>query len=310
LSSESIGTKIIRGLTSTELSLVLFGLLCAAAIPGTVLQNRATYYHHPLFLALLVSFGVHLTACTVRRWRGLARSTLIVHLGVLVILAGAVMTASGYVATINIHEGATVDTVYRWDLERDTPLGLDITISRINREYYPIPLKIGILKGEEKKDLIVCKTGETFPLEGFTVHVDSYDPWDGTLRLTLLEKGVRLGTVDSTGASTLPAGFPYSFQLVAFQDPAIKRFWTELQLSRDGQVVARGTTELNKPFTWNGLYFFNPQIAKDEEGVPYAGIQIVRDPGQVVVFGGMIVLSVGALAAWHRRYRRDRRATK
>ena len=304
MSPESIGKKLVRGLTSTELSLVLFGLLSIVAIPGTVVKNQAAYFHHPLFLVLLGSFAVHLTACTVKRWRGLARSTLVVHLGVLVTLAGALLTATGYVATVNVHEGATIDTAFRWDRERDMPLGVSLTINRINREYYPIPLKVGILKGDEKKNLVVCKTGESFPLDDCTVHVDSFDPWDGSLVLSVRRRETLLGTVDSEGDSTLPADFPYSFQLVAFQDPAIKRFWIDLQLSRDGQTIARGTTELNKPFHWNGLNFFNTQIALDEEGAPYAGLQIVRDPGQPVVFVGMFVLSVGALAAWYRRMRK------
>ncbi|WP_204318321.1 hypothetical protein, partial [Serratia marcescens] len=44
----------------------------------------------------------------------------------------------GHVATVNVYEGASVDQAYRWDLERDAPLGADLTVTRINREFDPL----------------------------------------------------------------------------------------------------------------------------------------------------------------------------
>ncbi len=296
------GNKIIQWLSSTELSLILFGLLATAALPGTLLKNQAGYYHHPLFMLLLSAFGLHLGLCTIRRWRSLAATTLVVHGGVLVVLAGGVMTATGYVATINIYEGESSGTVYRWDLKKDAPFGREIRVARINTEFYPVPLQIGVMKGDSKHSLQTTKTGESFSLDGYQIRLDRFDPWKEVVFLTASRDGKKIGTADTSGASNLPADFPYSFKLVAFKDAVIKRFWIDMELLENGRKITSGVTEINKPFNWNGIDFFNTQISLDEAKRPYAGLQIVRDPGKYVVYTGMVILSVGAVAAWYRRF--------
>jgi cytochrome c biogenesis protein ResB len=296
------GNKIIKWLSSTELSLILFGLLAAAALPGTLLKSQQGYYHHPLFILLLSAFGLHLVLCTVKRWRSLAPTTLVVHGGVLVVLAGAVITTTGYVATVNIYEGESTKTVYRWDLKKDAPFAQEIRVARIHTDFHPVPLQIGVMQGEKKHSLKTTKTEESFPLDGYTVKVDRFDPWRETAYLTVTKDGAVLGKADTSGASTLPAGFPFSFKLVAFKEAVIKRFWVDLELLENGRTVAAAPTEVNRPFQWHGIDFFNTQISLDEAKRPYAGLQIVRDPGKYIVYAGMTILSLGAVAAWYRRF--------
>jgi hypothetical protein len=298
------GRTVIEWLSSTRLSIILFGLLVVAAIPGTLLKSQREYYSHPLFVVLLFAFALHLAICTVKRWKSLSRSTLLVHMGVLITLAGAVMTGRGYIATINIYEGESSKTVYRWDLKRDAPFSHEIRVKRINKLFHPVQLKIGVMKGDQKHLLKTLRTGDTFQLDGFSVRADSFDPWKELVSMTVLKNGQIAGTADTSGASTLPADFPFSFKLVAFQDAVIKRFWIDLEFLENGQVVKSGVTEINAPFTWNGLDFFNTNISLDQEKRPYAGIQIVRDPGKQIVYAGMFILSIGAIAAWYRRFRR------
>lgn len=295
---------IIEWLSSTRLAIILFGLLAAAAIPGTLLQSQREYYSHPLFVILLLAFALHLTLCTVKRWRTLSPSTLVVHLGVLLTMFGAVITGTGYVATINIYEGESSKTVYRWDLQKDAPFSHEIRVKKINRLFHPVPLKIGIMKGDQKHDLKIVKTGETFPLDGLSVRADSFDPWKEIVFVTVAKGGQTLGSADTAGGSTLPPDFPFSFKLVAFQDAVIKRFWVDLEFLENGHVVKSGATEINAPLHWNGLDFFNTRISLDQDKRPYAGIQIVKDPGKYVVYSGMFILSIGTIAAWYRRFKR------
>lgn len=298
------GRTVIEWLTSTKLALILFGLLATAAIPGTMLKYSRDYYTHPAFRVILIAFSLHLAICTLKRWRSLSRSTLLVHLGVLITLVGAVMTGMGYVATINIYEGESSKTVYRWDLKQDTPFSHEIRIKKINKEFHPVPLQIGVMKGDQKHDLKTLKSGETFQLEGFSVKVTAYDPWEEIAFLTVTKGALPIGTADTSGVSTLPPDFPFSFRLVAFQNALIKRFWLDLELLDNGHVVKSAVTEINAPLNWNGLDFFNTEISLDPEKRPYAGIQIVRDPGKYVVYSGMFILSVGTIAAWYRRFKR------
>jgi hypothetical protein len=298
------GNKVIQWLSSTQLSLILFGLLAAAAIPGTLLKSQREYYNHPVFLILLFAFALHLSLCTAKRWKSLSRTTLIVHAGVLVTLAGAFLTGRGYVATINIYEGESSNSVYRWDLKQDTLFSKEIRVKKINTEFHPVPLQIGVMKGEEKYKLLTVKTGEIFPLDGYSIKAEKFDPWREAVTITVMKGASLIGSADTLGLSSLPAEFPFSFKLVAFQDAVIKRFWVDLDLLENGHVVTSGITEINHPFNWNGLDFFNTEISLDPARRPYAGIQIVNDPGKYVVYSGMFILAAGTIAAWYRRFRR------
>ena len=296
--------KVIQWLSSTQLSLILFGLLAAAAIPGTLLKSQREYYDQPVFTVLLFAFALHLALCTAKRWKSLSRTTLTVHAGVLITLAGAFLTGKGYVATINIYEGESSNSVYRWDLKQDTLFSHEIRVKKINTEFHPVPLKIGIMKGKEKFDLKTLKTGEAFPLDGYSVKAEKFDPWREVATITVMKDSRLIGSADTLGITSLPADFPFSFKLVAFQNAVIKRFWVDLELLDNGHVVSSGITEINHPFNWNGLDFFNTEIRLDPARRPYAGIQIVHDPGKYVIYSGMFILAAGTVAAWYRRFKR------
>ena len=289
-----------RFLASTELAVALFLAVALLAIPGTFTESR-TLYAHPLFLSLLGGLALNLVLCTVRRFRSLSVPVLILHLGVLVVCGGVIARAFGYVATVNIYEGTTVDTVYRWDLKKDAPLGAKLTIKRINREFYPIPVKVGVLKGEVKDSLHTMKTGDSFTLGPYRVRADSLEFPAEVLKLSVFRDGRLIGTCDSAGKRTLPSEFPYGFKLVAFQNPILKRLWVDLALSSDSVPVAAGTAEVNAPFIWNGLYFFNTEVDVDKMGMPFAGVQVVRDPGRPCVFAGFAIMGVGAILSCIRR---------
>ena len=292
--------RIHKFLASTELAVALFITISLFAIPGTFLENREIIFKNPLFVALLVLLAINLMLCTLRRFRSLPKSVLVLHLGVIITLAGCVLTSFGYVATVNIYEGTTTGQAYRWDTQRDEPLGMDLGIRQIHREYYPIPVKVGVLRGTEKVSLHTLKTGENFTLDGYTVKVDELDLATEVLKLSVLRDGVPLGACDTAGLNALPPDFPYQFKLVAFMNPVLKRLWVDLRISGQDRQVD-GVAEVNHPFTWNGLYFYNTQVAADAAGTPYAGIQIVKDPGRPLVFAGFLVTSIGGIMAYGRR---------
>ncbi|AJE04789.1 ResB-like family cytochrome C biogenesis protein [Geobacter pickeringii] len=296
--------RMYRFLSSTELAVVLFLAVALLAIPGTFTENR-TFYAHPVFLFLLGALALNLALCTVRRFRSISLPVLVLHLGVLVVCGGVIARAFGYVATVNIYEGTAVDTVYRWDLNRDVPLGAQLAVKRINREYYPIPVQIGVLRGERKDSLKTLKTGDSFPLGPYRVVADALRFPDEVLTLSVFQGGRLVGSCDTAGASTLPANFPYGFKLVAFQNPVLKRLWVDLALTRNAVPVAAGTSEVNAPFIWDGLYFYNTQVGVDGAGISFAGIQVVKDPGRPCVFAGFALMGVGAVLSFARRFRKE-----
>ncbi|OGW37075.1 MAG: ResB-like family cytochrome C biogenesis protein [Nitrospirae bacterium RBG_13_39_12] len=281
-------------IASRELAIGLFSAVCIFAIFGTI-SGKESIYSSPIFRTIIGLIGLNLLFCTLQRVKILPRSIFIMHIGIILTLMGGVVSTFGYVATVNIYEGTSVDKAYRWDIEKDIPLGMELALEKINMEYYPIPVKIGVLKGKEKVGLYILKTGESFNLEDYEVKVDALELSSESLKLSVFNQGHFIGTADTSGVSNLPPDFPYAFVLVAFKDPALKRMWVDLRFSKGSEIIAEGTSEVNSPFVWKGLRFHHVQIARDPYGMPYAGIQITNDPGRPYVFFGFSIIGIGSL---------------
>ena len=101
--------------------------------------------------------------------------------------------------------------------------------------------------------------------------------------------------------SSLSESFPFEFKLVAFQNPMLKRIWADITVSRDGEQV-KGTSEVNNPFIWQGIRFFNTENGFNPDGLPFAGIQIVRDPGISIVYLGFVLIVLGCLPLLIRKW--------
>jgi len=287
-------TQIYRFLSSKKLALYSFIALIVVLLPKSLIREKIVLLDWSIKIILVLLFA-NILACTIRRFKTLSKPVLIIHVGCLVTMAGALAGSAGFVATVNIHEGSSTGTFYRWDIEQDGPLGFDLAVNRINAEYYPVGIKVGVLKNGGKHNLFLLRTGESFKLEGYRVQAGDINFGNRSLFLDIYDADdTRLGSSDTLGNTTMPPDFPYSFMLVAFRDPVQKRAWTEMSLLQDGKVVAEGTAEVNHPFQWNGLRFFNTQLDRDPSGRPYAGIQIVKDPGIPYVYAGISLICLGA----------------
>ncbi|HWR57262.1 MAG TPA: hypothetical protein VN328_00115 [Thermodesulfovibrionales bacterium] len=283
----------------------LFTVLCVVMVPMTFLKDRSVYVT-ALLNTVLGLIGLNLLLCTAQRIRVLSKAVLVIHGGTILTLAGAVISSFGFVATVNVYEGTAADMAYRWDIKEDIPLGVALTVRKINMEFYPVPLKVGVLRGKEKFGLFMLKTGESFSLERFTVRADSLDFPSENLRLSVLDGGQLIGYADTGGANNLPSDFPYDFRLVAYKNPSHKKVWVELMLSRGSEVIAEGTSEANSPFRWGGFSFHNTEVRADRYGLPFAGIQINNDPGRPYVFFGFAVIGIGCTMYFMKRMAKSR----
>lgn len=296
----SFSRRVIDGFTSTGVVLGLFALLICLLVPSTFVPDLAPALLKPVKVILAI-LGLNLVVCTLRRLKTLRVSTLIIHLGSLVILAGGLISTFGFVATVNIYEESSTGTVFNWDVEEEVPLGFDLRVARINTAFYPADVKVGVLKNGRKAELVVSRTGDFFVFEGYRVQVLSLNPRTKELELAIHSPdGKQLGTLFTSGRRELPPDFPLDFQLVAFKDPAIKRVWADLELRKNGAVVAAGTSEVNRPLRWQAMQFFLTRVDADQFGRRYAGIQISRDPGIPSVYAGFAILCLGLLLALKR----------
>ena len=292
--------KAYQILASKKLSIALFAAVCLVSMPGTFMEERDRY-SGLMTGALLGLMGLNLSFCTLRRWKSLPVQVIIMHAGGILILTGSLISSFGFVATVNISEGTSTDKVYRWDRKADTPLGMDLSVKKVNIEYYPLPVKVGVRKGKEKVGLFELKTGGSFNLDKFRVRADSIEFPEENLKLSIFDDERLIGSVNTVGDSSIPRDFPYEFVLVAFKDPIVKRAWVDVALQRGAEIIAEGVSEVNGPFKWNDLRFYNTNIDRDKYGFLMAGIQVVRDPGRPYVYSGFCILGLGAAAYLVRR---------
>ncbi len=291
---------IYYSLVSKKLTIFLFGALAVLLAWTTFMAEKPPILWGAVRF-LLVIIAANLSLCTLDRIRYISKQALIIHVGVLLIFSGGLISSFGYVATVNIYEGDAVDRVFRWDTNEYTPLDMEIRVENLNEEYYPIQVKVGVLKGDEKVGLFVLRTGEDFDLEKYKIRVDSLDLRMLNLQLSVFNDSDYIGTADTLGEKTVSEEFPYEFKLVAFRTPVLKRAWLDLRLLRDSEVLAQGTSAVNHPLEWNGISFYHTQTGRDKYGIPYVGIQMTRDPGKLYVYAGFCVITLGLFLYFIRR---------
>lgn len=296
--------KFISQLASKRLALFLFLGLAVFLIPETF--NKAVIpFFTPVKFFILSLIWLNLAFCTLQHFSRLRKSVLLIHCGCLITIIGSLAGHFGYVATINIHEGNSSSTAYRWDKEKDTPLGFELTTEKINREYYPVMVKVGVLENGQKAGLFQLKTGESFTFKDHIIEVESLDPVAKSLLIGVYFND-QLVTHFDTKKAVAKNDIPFDFKLVAFQNPVLKRIWVDMSITAQGEKIS-GIAEVNNPFIWKGIRFFNTANGVDPNGFPYAGIQIVRDPGIPIVYFGFVVLTLGCLFLLPSLFRKKQR---
>lgn len=306
MSSPLAGTY--RRLTSLPFVPKILLLLAAASVPGTLLTDRKGYFDSIPFTLLLATLALSLSLCTLQAVSRLRLPVLLIHAGFVIVCCGGIVRWTlGWVATVNLYEGMTVDAAYRWDRERDLPLGFAITLERIGFEFHPARLRVGVLKNGEKYRLVTTAEGEGFDVDGIRFAVDRFDPENRSISVTMTPPGgSRVSLPPSEFPTMTSGGVQYGFRLVAWRTPDLRRSWVDLTVRSPSAPELTGSSEVNAPLRFQGVTIHHTANDADQSGRPFAGLQIVKDPGRPVVFTGMVLVSAGGvLLPFSRRRRRD-----
>jgi cytochrome c biogenesis protein ResB len=85
------------------------------------------------------------------------------------------------------------------------------------------------------------------------------------------------------------------FRIEFYKPGAVRDYISDVQVVKDGNVVAEKSIEVNHPLHFDGYHFY--QSSFDTEGLKYTVLSVVSDTGLNVVYAGYLALGIGVF--WH-----------
>jgi len=311
-------------------AMALIALLFFLSVYGAFLgPERAKELFNSVPLAVYWVAFVLLLTVGIALFRRLLRvpALLLVHTGCIFILAGAIWgSEAGHklrkkhfgiekipTGQMQIHEGYSDNRVILEDNRiRELPFYIRLKAFRI--EYYkPGRLYIEARQGERWMFPVEIGTEFSLGLDFGTVKIirvfENFQiAIDGESRTVTDEPGpgsnpaleVRIESADGQAATR------YAFErslghidrddeLLLSYERVISDYVSELQVIRDGEVVAEKDIEVNHPLHFGGYHFY--QHSYDARAGQYTVLMVASDTGLASVYAGYLMLCVGVF--WH-----------
>ena len=93
-----------------------------------------------------------------------------------------------------------------------------------------------------------------------------------------------------------PVDIP-GYRLVYVQEERVADFYSVLQILEGDEVVAEKKIEVNDPIRYGGYAFY--QQSYDSKGLSWSGLQVRKDPGVPLVYGGFLVQIIGMIIIFY-----------
>jgi cytochrome c biogenesis protein ResB len=110
-------------------------------------------------------------------------------------------------------------------------------------------------------------------------------------------------TLEQRGSSTrhylwqeVPADVP-GYRIMYVQESKIKDFFSILQIVDGEEVVAEKKIEVNDPLAYKGYVLY--QSSYDSENLSWSGLQVKKDPGVTLVYGGFLIQILGMIIIFY-----------
>jgi cytochrome c biogenesis protein len=232
----------------------------------------------------------------------------VLHLSILVIMAGALAAQLGFVGTMNLYVTHQSEEYFDWASETDVSLGFTFRLDHFEPQYYPIDLRFATYDKETRKQLqeFTTREGERVDISpGLSVQVQRFFPDEQHLVLGVLREGVLIGEYHSlSGERTYPNNIDLGIEikLTAFRDPLLKQLHCEVSILENDEVVRQGIIEVNTPLVHRGVAIYQTAYSRDASGFWTCGFQLSKDPGEPLVWLGSVVLTLAILLVFFVRF--------
>jgi hypothetical protein len=103
----------------------------------------------------------------------------------------------------------------------------------------------------------------------------------------MMESPRPIGLANEPGAAVLGGGY----------GRVVKDYISELEIVRNGNVVAAKNVEVNHPLHYGDYHFFQQSCGEDDPLGEYTVLMVVSDSGLYLVYSGYALLVAGVF--WH-----------
>ncbi|MHB8708918.1 MAG: cytochrome c biogenesis protein ResB [Desulfuromonadales bacterium] len=228
----------------------------------------------------------------------------LLHLAVIVIMVGALAGTLGFVGTVNLYVTHQTDNIFDWKTQAQRPLDFTFRLDHFEPTYYPIDLQIAIIDPQSRQLLqtITTREGETASAgNGLDLRVLRFYPEEEHLILFLERNGRPVGEYHALSGQRDYPNNPDPGVLIkpaAFRDPVVRQLRSQVTVLEKGQEVRQAVIEVNSPLVHRGVAIYQTAYSRDPNGFWYCGFQFSRDPGEPLVWGGSIVLTLALLVVF------------
>jgi len=285
--------SFLRILTSVKVAIVLIAWLVLGGIAATVIPALGTgFFRSPFFIAPAIAFFVNLAACSVQRFvRELRRPGRhrhgpdLLHLGLLVLVVGAVISYTGKrMGTVSLAPGESATL----------PDGTTLTVADFRFDRYPdgrpkewaTTVRID-RDGQTLLEGFVLRVNRPLRRSGFSYYQSSYgEAW---------QLGMRVGTGPDIalheGEQATLGGTVVAFMTTEAVGDAVRA------------VVRIGEGDAAKVVRAAPGDLLGDAVVTEVRAVLTTGIQAVADPGWPVVAAALALVALGTALTFLQKLR-------
>lgn len=323
--------KIRKFIGSIRAALILFLVIILVSFIGALVPEefRANIYYSWWFFLLLILFALNLFVCILERLVFFRKkwSSTITHLSILVILFGSLLSFFfSSRGTIEFAEGQMKDSFI--SKEGLKPLNFKVLLEDFNLEWYtPDNFKVRVyvkdrgvkrsyqaIPGREYK---IKNTGYSFSvlryLSDFKIDEErkiinnSEQPNNPAILINIKSPSGKEERWLFSKHPKVPLGADENIKFIFDGEQLIKEFTSTVKFI-DCEKQEVKTIKVNFPTQFKGYTFY--QTGYDAERLNWTALEVVRDPGVSVVFGGFILLNAGIILIYLQKLKRDREKAK
>jgi len=298
---------MVRFLSSTKLTVALCLILASEGAAGSILYRGNTafgdpgafaLFRSPFFLAPVSLLFLNILFCAGSRLRTLSFrhrrtwSFLGIHLGLLLLIAGfAVDGRYGFVGTRYYPVGVAASDYFNWKTNRDERFPFTVQVTDASVDFHPRNLRIGLRDGDGNKvGLFTVREGVPFRAGDppVTVTPRKFDPETNTLRFDAVAGGKAMTGLFAGKEGSSPVG-GYVVVPVSFANPEPSGFRLHIRFSRPEGEIRDAEVGANRPASFDGISFCLVDLGADRYRNTIVGLQMTREPGSPLFWGGGIL---------------------